>query len=164
MPAFFPLFNPDMPKEREISHSPRLLLVVAAASAGLCLVWEFLSVAWNRKQSLMAGLRAPISVLSLSQNRTVVRAIHDHIVPRGFTIGGILESNPFSSNELTLALKLLEPRPQVILVGRGYTEDETSLVRQVFANYMADVGIEKGTVIKITSKVFNEVKKDGVPG
>jgi hypothetical protein len=80
--------------------------------------------------------------------------IHEHIAPHGFTIGGILESNPFSLNELTLTLKVLELRPQVVLVGRGYSEDETSIVRQVFLNYMADVEIEKGTVIKITNEVF----------
>ncbi|KAJ8110869.1 hypothetical protein ONZ43_g5762 [Nemania bipapillata] len=149
---------------------PQPPLMIAVLSAGLYLVWEFLSVTLNltvetpqAKQPLTAGLRAPISVLSLSQNRTFVRAIHEHIEPRGFAIGNILESSPFSSNELTLALKVLEPRPQVVLVGRGYSEDETSIARQVFADYAADVGIEKGTVIKITSEVFNEVGKDGVP-
>ncbi|KAF2965029.1 hypothetical protein GQX73_g8536 [Xylaria multiplex] len=114
----------------------------------------------QRKQLLMAALHAPIPVLSLSQNRTIVRAIHEHIAPHGFKIGGILELTPFSSDQLTLALKVLEPRPQVVLVGRGYSEDETSIARQVFGNYMGDVGIEKGTVIKITNEVFNEVGKD----
>ncbi|KAI1133609.1 hypothetical protein F5Y10DRAFT_259932 [Nemania abortiva] len=106
-----------------------------------------------------------ISVLSLSQNRTVVRAIHDHISPHGFNICGILESNPFSTSELALALRVIEPRPQVLLVGRGYSEEETSSAREVFSQYMAHVGIEegKGTLIKITSQVFEEVGKEGVP-
>ncbi|KAI0202603.1 hypothetical protein F4808DRAFT_420730 [Astrocystis sublimbata] len=105
----------------------------------------------------------PISVLSLSQNRAVVRAIHDHISPLGFKIGGILESNPFSTNELALALRVIEPRPQAIIVGRGYSDEETSSARQVLSQYMRDAGIENGTVIKITSQVFEEFGKEGVP-
>ncbi|KAI0874254.1 hypothetical protein GGS24DRAFT_353017 [Hypoxylon argillaceum] len=107
--------------------------------------------------------RTLISVLSLSQNRSVVRAIHDHISPHIFTINGILESDPFEPSELALALRVVEPRPQVVLVGRGYSEEETSSVRQIFSQYMTEVGIEKGTVIKITSQVFEEVGKEGVP-
>ena len=69
----------------------------------------------------------------------------------------------FSTTDLSLALKVLEPRPQVVLVGRGYSEEVTDEVRKVFKDYVNDIGVDKGTVIKITSKVFDEVGKDGIP-
>lgn len=105
----------------------------------------------------------PVSIVSLSQNRIVVRAIHGHITPHGYNIGGVLESDPFSTNDLALALRVLEPRPRAVVVGRGYSDDEASQVREIFAEYTKEVGNEDGTVIKITDKVFGEVGKDGVP-
>jgi hypothetical protein len=57
----------------------------------------------------MAPRRA-LSILSLSQNRMVVRAVDNHIRPHGYSIGGILESDPFFAQDLVLALRVLEPR------------------------------------------------------
>jgi len=74
-----------------------------------------------------------------------------------------LESSPFSAKDLGVALRVLEPRPQVVLVGRGYSADETAETRNCFSEYLKDVGIEKGMVIKITPEVFDEVGKDGIP-
>jgi hypothetical protein len=105
----------------------------------------------------------PISILSLSQNRAIVRAIQEHIKPHGYNIGGILESDPFSKSELALALRVLEPRPAAVVIGRAYSEEETADAREVFSEYLKEVGIEQGTVIKITSQVFEEVGKEGVP-
>ncbi|KAH7310737.1 hypothetical protein B0I35DRAFT_482026 [Stachybotrys elegans] len=107
--------------------------------------------------------RVPISILSLSQNRSVVRLIGDYIHSYGYTIGGILEASPFSTSDLALALRLLEPRPQVVLVGKGYSEDVTDQVRDVFSQYAREVGTKDGAVIKISAKVFDEVGKDGIP-
>ena len=106
---------------------------------------------------------APISILSLSQNRAVVRTIQEWIKPYGYNIGGILESDPFSKNELALALKVLEPLPAAVVVGRGYSEEEMAEIREVFSQYLKEVGLKKGTVIKITSQVFDKVGKEGVP-
>lgn len=106
---------------------------------------------------------ATISILSLSQNRAVVRTIQEHIKPHGYSIGGILESDPFSKTELALALRVLEPRPVAVVVGRGYSEEETAETREVFSEYLKEVGLERGTVIKITSQVFDKVGKEGVP-
>ena len=80
--------------------------------------------------------------------------IHDHIYPHGYSIGGILESDPFSTKDLALALRA---------IGRGYSNQETDKVRAVFAEYVQDVGADTGTVIKITNEVFDEVGKEGVP-
>ncbi|KAJ8131660.1 hypothetical protein O1611_g1964 [Lasiodiplodia mahajangana] len=107
--------------------------------------------------------RTPITVLSLSQDRAFVRDIHNHICLHGFNIGGILESRPFSEGELARALRLLEPRPQALLIDRGYNEIETSIAWAVFSLHMRKVGIEKGKVIKITPEIFAEVGKEGVP-
>ncbi|KAI4860122.1 hypothetical protein F4820DRAFT_437836 [Hypoxylon rubiginosum] len=107
--------------------------------------------------------RSRISILSLSQNRMVIRAVHAEIQPHGFAIGGILESDPFSPKDLALALKILEPRPQAMLVGRGYSEEEAEVVRIIFAQFKQNVSLDDGIVIKITNKVFDEVGKEGVP-
>lgn len=111
----------------------------------------------------MPPVNTSVSVLSLSQNRVFVRTIDSHIRPHGYLVGGVLESDPFSEEQLAIALRVLEPRPQALLIGKGYSDSETAKARNVFASYMRDASVEKGTVIKITPKVIDEVGKDGVP-
>ncbi|KAF5675406.1 hypothetical protein FCIRC_7390 [Fusarium circinatum] len=109
----------------------------------------------------MATARA-ILVLSLSQNRAVVRSIYVHIEPYGYGIGSILESDPFLVYDLGVALRVLEPCPKAIVVGRGYTEEEANEVRKAFAEYHKDVDLDAGVVIKITDEVSDEVGKEGI--
>lgn len=103
-----------------------------------------------------------ISVLSLSQNREFVRSIHAHIEPHGYGIGGILESDPLSVHDLGVALRVLEPRPRAIVVGRGYSEEEADEVRKAFTEYHKDVDLDAGVVIKITDEIFDKVGKEGI--
>lgn len=83
--------------------------------------------------------------------------------PHGYGIGGISESDPLSPKDLALALCVLEPQPHAVLVGKAYPEEETTETRNVIAEYLKELGVDDGTVIKITPKVFNEVGKEGVP-
>ncbi|KAH6855910.1 hypothetical protein B0I37DRAFT_424685 [Chaetomium sp. MPI-CAGE-AT-0009] len=102
---------------------------------------------------------APISILSLSQNRAVVRAIQKHIKPHCYNISGILESDPLSENELALALRVLEPRPAAVVVGRGYSEEEeTAETREAFSEYLKKAGVEQGTVQDHVSDVGQETR------
>ncbi|CAN9395467.1 unnamed protein product [Alternaria alternata] len=107
----------------------------------------------------------PIAILSLSRNRAVVRTIHEYVQPRGYIVGGVLDSKPFSAQELALALRVLEPRPQVLCIGRGYSEDDTSEARKIFHDYLkeVDIDVEKATVIKITNEVFDAIGKEKIP-
>lgn len=105
----------------------------------------------------------PISILSLSQNRAVVRTIDDHVKVHGYVIGGILESDPFSEQDLSLALRVLEPAPRAIVIGRGYSEEEATMSRKVFNEFAESAGIKDGIVIKISDEVFDAVGKEGIP-
>ena len=107
-----------------------------------------------------------MSVLSVNQDRNVMRTADTHIKPHGYTIGGILEwnsSQEFHLKHLAIALRVLEPRPQALLIGLGYSEAEHAFARKIFNEYMKEVGLTKGKVIKITEKDFKEVGKFGVP-
>ena len=103
-----------------------------------------------------------IPILTLSQNREMARNIAKSIATCNFSVNGILEMDPYSSRDLALTLRVLEPRPLAVIMGRGYTEEEAEKARTVFKDYMNETGTEKGTVVKISQKVFDEVGKDGV--
>ncbi|KAI0099730.1 hypothetical protein GGR51DRAFT_564772 [Nemania sp. FL0031] len=95
--------------------------------------------------------RTPITVLFLSQNRSFVRDIDKCISRDGFKIGGVLESDPFSESELEVALRVIEPRPRVLFVGREYTKEEREIADKIFYEYKKEVGVE-GHLVKINSK------------
>ncbi|WVO15480.1 hypothetical protein L204_103138 [Cryptococcus depauperatus] len=154
-PQVAPIHRPLCP----LSTAQTKLILTIFATAYLCWLLIIVSVETISHPSNMAKT---ISILSLSQNRIAARSIHDHIQPHGFVISGVLESDPFSAKDLALALKVLEPRPQAVVVGRGYSEEEADQVRRVFVEYAHDVDIT-GTVIKISDEVFERVGKEGIP-
>ena len=52
---------------------------------------------------------------------------------------------PLSPKDLTLALRVLEPRPYAVLVGKGYSEEEeTTETRNVLAEYLKELGVDDG--------------------
>lgn len=57
---------------------------------------------------------------------------------------------------------MLELPPLAVIMGRGYSAEEAEKARTVFRNYMKETGVEDGTVVKISQKVFDEVGKDGI--
>ena len=70
--------------------------------------------------------------------------------------------DPYSSRDLALTLRVLEPRPLAVIMGRGYSEEEADDARAVFKEYMNETGVSDRTVVKISQKVFDEVGKDGI--
>jgi hypothetical protein len=58
---------------------------------------------------------------------------------------------------------VLDPPPAAVVVSRSYSEEEAAETRKVFSQYLSEVGLDKGTVIKITNQVLNKVGKEGVP-
>lgn len=65
----------------------------------------------------------------------------------------MLESDPFSASKLELVLRVVEPKPQVVLVDRGYSDDEAAETKKVFAEFAKSEGINMGTVVKITDQL-----------
>jgi hypothetical protein len=72
----------------------------------------------------------------------------------------VLESDPFSASKLELVLRVVEPKPQVALIDRGYSDNEAAETKKVIAEFAKVEGIDMGTVVEITDQVFDEVGKD----
>jgi hypothetical protein len=52
----------------------------------------------------------------------------------------------------------------VLLIGRGYSGEEKEEARIVLTDYMEEIGVPDGIVVKISQKVFDEVGCEGVLG
>lgn len=77
------------------------------------------------------------------------------------TSAGILESGPFSESELALALRVLEPPPACRAPRPRLHRGRDGRDAQGFRSLLEESGLERGTVIKITSEVFDTVGKEG---
>lgn len=62
-------------------------------------------------------------------------------------------------NSLALALRVLEPRPQALLIGGGYSHAEVADAQVVFREFADEVGVFDGTVVVVRQSVAN---RDGV--
>ena len=102
---------------------------------------------------------SPIPILALSKHRDIAKAIGNVLAAHAFTVNGILTTQPYSSAALALALRVLEPRPQALLIGGSYTDAEVADAQAVFHAYTEEVGIFEGTVVAVRQDV---VRRDGV--
>ena len=95
----------------------------------------------------------PTPILALGKHRAIAKAIGDVLVAHGFPMNGILITQPYSSASLALALRVLEPRPQALLIGGGYSDDEVADAHAVFDQYADEVGVFDGTVVVVRQGV-----------
>ena len=105
---------------------------------------------------------ATIPILTLGKHRPIGQTIATVLAPHGFSVNGILDIDPYTSKELAGALRVLEPRPQALLIGGGYTDQEAGQAELVFDEYKKDVGLEKGTVVRVGPGVLDKVGREGV--
>ncbi|KAK3174102.1 hypothetical protein OEA41_001346 [Lepraria neglecta] len=83
---------------------------------------------------------ATIPILTLGRHRPIAQTIAAVLAPHGFSVNGILDIDPYTSKELAGGLRVLEPRPQALLIGGGYTDQEAGQAEIVFDEYKKDVG------------------------
>ena len=103
-----------------------------------------------------------IPCLTLGKHRPIAQTIAGVLAPHGFSVNGILDIDPYTSAELAVALRVLEPRPQALLIGGGYTDEEAKQAQTVFDEYKKEVSLEKGTVVRVGPGVLNKVGREGV--
>lgn len=103
--------------------------------------------------------RLLIPILALGKHRDIAKAIGNVLVAQGFPINGILTTQLCSSASLALALRVLEPRPQALLIGGGYSDAEAADAHAVFYEYANEVGMLEGTVVVVRHGV---AMRDGV--
>ena len=65
-----------------------------------------------------------------------------------FSVSGILASHPYDLGELQLSLRVLDPRPQAIIMGERYTEDDAKQARTVKQEYPSETNGQDGTLLK----------------
>ncbi len=92
---------------------------------------------------------AIIPILTLGKHREVSHSIAKVLAPHGFSVNGVLSSVPFRTSDLALALRVLEPRPQALLVGGVYNKEEAEQAQEVFNVYMREVGVSSGAFVRV---------------
>ena len=70
----------------------------------------------------------------------------------------------WSDSELAVALRVLEPQPQALLIGGGYTDEEADKAQAVFDEYTKETGISNGKLVRVAPGVVEKVGPKGVAG
>ena len=70
----------------------------------------------------------------------------------------------WSDSELALALRVLEPPPQALLIGGGYTDEDADKAQAVFDEYTKEMGISNGRLVRVEPGVVERVGPNGVAG
>ena len=70
----------------------------------------------------------------------------------------------WSDSELAVALRVLEPQPQALLIGGGYTDEDAYKAQAVFDEYTKYTGISNGKLVRVAPGVVEKVGPKGVAG
>ncbi len=105
-----------------------------------------------------------IPCLTVGRHRDIARNVASVLAPHGFSVNGILSMHTWSDSELAMALRVLEPRPQTLLIGGGYTDEEAEKAQAVFDEYTKEMDISNGKMVRVASGVVEKVGPKGVAG
>ena len=104
-----------------------------------------------------------VPCLTIGHHRDIARSVASVLAPHGFSVNGILSMNPWSDFELALALRVLEPRPQVLL-GGGYSDEDAEKAQAMFDEYTKEMDIANGKLVRVAPGVVEKVGPKGVAG
>ena len=110
------------------------------------------------------ALLPTVPCLTIGHHRDITRSVASVLTPHGFSVNGILSISPWSDPELTLALRVLEPRPQVLLLGGGYSDEDAEKAQAVFDEYTKEMDIPNGKLVRVAPGVVQKVGAKGVAG
>ena len=105
-----------------------------------------------------------IPCLTIGRHRDIARNVASVLAPHGFSVNGILSMHTWSDSELALALRVLEPPPQALLIGGGYTDEDADKAQAVFDEYTKEMGISNGRLVRVEPGVVERVGPKGVAG
>ena len=105
-----------------------------------------------------------VPCLTIGHHRDIARSVASVLAPHGFSVNGILSMNPWSDSELASALRILEPRPQVLLLGGGYADEDAEKAQAVFDEYIKEMDIPNGKLVRVAPGVVEKVGPKGVAG
>ena len=103
-----------------------------------------------------------VPCLTLGRHREIAKNVADFLAPHGFSVNGILSMNKWSPSDLAVALRVLEPSPQALLIGGGYSDEEAANARAAFDAYMKELDIPNGKVVRVDPGVIDKVGPKGV--
>ena len=105
-----------------------------------------------------------VPCLTIGRHRDIARSVASVLAPHGFSVNGILSMNTWSDSELALVLRVLEPRPQALLLGGGYTDEDAEKAQAVFDEYTKEMDIPNGKLIRVAPGGVQTVGPTGVAG
>ena len=105
-----------------------------------------------------------VPCLTIGRHRDIARSVASVLAPHGFSVNGILSMNPWSDSELALVLRVLEPRPQALLLGGGYSDEDAENAQAVFDEYKKEMDIPNGKLVRVAPGVVEKVGPKGVAG
>lgn len=105
---------------------------------------------------------AQIPVLTMGKHREMATRIGKMLAPHGYLVNGVICSPQYNNEELALALRVPEPRPQALMVGGGYTDEEAKQARDVFESYQKEVGFSTGTFVRVDPGALNAKGPDAI--
>ena len=80
-----------------------------------------------------------IPVMTMGKRRDLATRIGKLLLSHGYLNNGVISLPQYDNADLALALRVPEPRPQALMVGGGYTDEEAEQARGVFEAYQKEV-------------------------
>ncbi|MCJ1457105.1 hypothetical protein MMC28_007471 [Mycoblastus sanguinarius] len=103
-----------------------------------------------------------IPILTIGKHRDIGQEVGRVLAPHGFSVNGILSMQTYSPTELALVLRVLEPRPQALLIGGGYSDAEAEQAEVAFNDYRKEVGVSDGKFVRVGPGKLSELGREGV--
>jgi hypothetical protein len=104
----------------------------------------------------------PIPCLTLGKFRHIAEGISSRLTPHNFSVTAILDENSFSPANVGIVSRALFPRPKALIIGGGFSDDETKAATKAWEEYVKEVGAEGTAVVRVSPGTLEKVGPAGV--
>ena len=104
----------------------------------------------------------PIPCLALGKDRRLAETVAARLRPHNFVVNAAIDGSLFSAENLKTVILALLPRPKVLVIGGGYSDEEASVARQMWDEYTTKYGVDNAVVVRVVPGILQSSGRDGL--
>ena len=107
-----------------------------------------------------------IPCITLGKHRHIAETIAENVSSRltahNFSVNAILDEDSFSPANIAVISRALAPRPKVLIIGGGFSDEQAEGAIEAWDEYVKEVGVEGTAVIRVTPGTLQKVGAAGI--
>lgn len=103
-----------------------------------------------------------IPCVVLGKHRHIAESIAAQVGKHDYSVNAIFDEDNYSAANLDTVIRILHPRPQVLVIGGGFSDEEVEDGIEVWKKYVKDIGVSQTAIARIPVGSLEKLGPQGI--